>query len=188
MQERVLLVEDDQLLLQMYEQYLANDQFEVITAPSGEACLLALEKSTPGVIALDLVMPGIDGFNVLRRLREHPQWRDIPVLVLSNRGAPEDIETALDLGAADYIVKTQSTPSDLVSKIQKIVTKQPTEPDTRRFRVPIDTSAPAASEVLQLEDGLLCPKCGAPMLLDIVVAGSGARDFIGSFVCPNNCA
>ncbi len=187
MRQKILLVDDDPLLLQMYEQRLANDEFEVITAPSGEACLRALEQCTPEAIVLDLVMPGLDGFDVLRRLKQHPGWRDIPVLVFSSRGAPEDIDTALGLGAADYIVKTQSTPSDLVEKVETLLAKRAMDEHSRHFRVEIAHQAATAFDVLRLEEALLCPKCGAPMLLDLVMAGTGAKDFTGSLVCPNGC-
>jgi DNA-binding response OmpR family regulator len=187
MPDTILLVEDDQLLLQMYEQRLAHDEFEVITATNGEACLRVLEQCRPEAIVLDLVMPGLDGFGVLRRLKQHPGWRDIPVLVFSNRGAPEDIETALGLGATDYIVKTQSTPSDLVDKVQTMLAERVQGDANRHFRLEINRQALGASNVLQLEEALLCPKCGQPMLLDVVMGSTGARDFTGSFVCPNGC-
>jgi DNA-binding response OmpR family regulator len=185
MPETILLVDDDHLLLQMYEQRLSSNDFEVITAANGEACLRVLEKATPKAIVLDLVMPGLDGFDVLRRLKEHPTWREIPVLVFSSRGAPEDIDTALDLGAAGYIVKTQSTPSDVVNKVAALLGGQAPSDQSRHFRVEVNPQG--SSDVLQLEEGLLCPKCGAPMLLDIVTAGPNAKSFTGSFVCPNGC-
>jgi len=187
MRERVLLVDDDLLLLQMYEQRLVNNQYEVITATNGEACLRLLEEYTPQVIVLDLGMPGLDGFGVLRRLKERPIWRTIPVLVFSARGAPEDIDTALELGAADYIVKTQSTPSDLVDRVETLLAKQAGPGQGPYVRVEVNRRQAKGSETLQLEHDLLCPKCGAPMLLDIVMAGSGAKDFSGSLVCPNGC-
>ena len=144
--QTVLLVDDDHLLLQMYEQHLVNDQFEVVTAPSGEACLRLLEERTPAAIVLDLVMPGLDGFSVLRRLSKHPDWRHIPVLVFSTRGAPEDIDTALELGATDYIVKTQSTPRDLVEKVGTLLGRRPGSGDPRRLCIAIDRKAPASSK------------------------------------------
>lgn len=188
MREKILLVDDDHLLLRMYERRLASDQFEVITATNGETCLRTLEQITPQAIVLDLVMPGLDGFTVLRRLKDHPEWQAIPVLVFSNRGAPEDIEAALALGADDYIIKTQSTPSDLVEKVQAVLARREAGPEGRHFRIPLNHLAGAASEVLQLEEDMLCPKCHVPMLLDIVMAGAGAKDFTGSLVCPNGCA
>lgn len=188
MRERVLLVDDDLLLLQMYEQRLVHGEFEVMTATSGESCLRLLKAWRPETIVLDLAMPGLDGFDVLRRLKEHASWREIPVLVFSARGAPEDIDTAIELGATDYLVKTQSTPSDLVRKIETILGRQ-TQPEYgRRLRVEAHRLGNAGPEALRLENDLLCPKCGAPMLLDIVMAGAGARDFTGSLVCPNGCS
>jgi DNA-binding response OmpR family regulator len=187
MRERILLVEDDRLLLQMYEQRLVDGEFEVITATNGEACLHLLEQCTPEAIALDLVMPGLDGFGVLRRLKQDPNWRDIPVLVFSNRGAPEDIDTAIELGAAAYLVKTQSTPTDLVEKIEAMLAQRAPGGDARHVRLEVNRAVAAGSQVLQLEQGLLCPKCRAPMLLDIVMAAAGSRDFTGSLVCPNGC-
>jgi DNA-binding response OmpR family regulator len=187
MRDTILLVDDDQLLLQMYEQRLAHDEFRVITATNGEACLRVLEQCTPGAIVLDLVMPGLDGFDVLRRLKQHPGWRDIPVLVFSNRGAPEDIEAALGLGATDYIVKTQSTPSDLVEKVETMLAERAHGEPNRHFRLEVNRQALGGSDVLQLEEALLCPQCGTPMLLDVVMGSSGDRDFTGSLVCPNGC-
>jgi DNA-binding response OmpR family regulator len=188
MREKVLLVDDDLLLLQMYEQRLAVNQYEVITATNGETCLRLLEEYTPEVIVLDLVMPGLDGFGVLRRLRERPVWRTIPVLVFSARGAPEDIDTALELGAADYIVKTQSTPSDVVERVETLLAKRPAPAHGSHVRVEVNRRQTEGSGALQLEHDLLCPKCGAPMLLDIVMAGAGGKDFSGSLVCPNGCS
>jgi len=188
MRERVLLVDDDLLLLQMYEQRLVHGEFEVMTATSGEACLRLLDEWQPETIVLDLAMPGLDGFDVLRRLKGHTSWREIPVLVFSARGAPEDIDTALELGATDYLVKTQSTPSDLVKKIETILGRQTPPEDGRHLRIEAQRLGAAVPEALQLENGFLCPKCGAPMLLDIVMAGAGAKDFTGSLVCPNGCS
>lgn len=185
MKETILLVDDDRLLLQMYEQRLTTNDYQVITATNGEACLRALEQCSPQAIVLDLVMPGLTGFEVLRRLKENPTWREIPVVVFSSRGAPEDIDTAMGLGAADYIVKTQSTPSDVVSKVEAILGVQPVSDEPRHVRLEID--AHQASDALQLERDLLCPECGAPMLLDIVMAGASDKEFTGSFVCPNGC-
>ena len=187
MRETILLVDDDYLLRQMYEQYLAGDEYDVVTAADGEACLRALEGCHPKAIVLDLVMPGgIDGFDVLRRLKDNPEWREIPVVVFSSRGAPEDIDTALGLGAADYLVKTQSTPSDVVRKVHAVLhVPAPHEP---ACHLRLEVNRREASGTLQLEEGLLCPKCGAPMLLDLVVSGPGSRDFTGSFVCPNGCS
>ena len=187
MRETILLVDDDQLLRQMYEQYLTGDEYDVVTAADGEACLRALEDCHPQAIVLDLMMPGsLDGFDVLRRLKDNPEWREIPVVVFSSRGAPEDIDTALGLGAADYLVKTQSTPNDVVQKVHDVLHVPPPAESKRHLRV--EFSPPEGSNALQLEEDLLCPTCGAPMLLDLVVSGRGSRDFTGSFVCPNGCS
>jgi CheY-like chemotaxis protein len=187
MRETILLVDDDQLLRQMYEQYLTGDEYDVVTAADGEACLRALEDCHPQAIVLDLMMPGsLDGFDVLRRLKDNPEWRGIPVVVFSSRGAPEDIDTALGLGAADYLVKTQSTPNDVVQKVHDVLHVPPAPEEKRHLRV--EFSPPEGSDALQLEEGLLCPTCGAPMLLDLVVSGRSSRDFTGSFVCPNGCS
>lgn len=187
MRETILLVDDDHLLRQMYEQYLTSDQYQVVTAPDGEACLRALEECQPQAIVLDLVMPGgLDGFDVLRRIKHNPDWSDIPVVVFSSRGAPEDIDTALGLGATDYLVKTQSTPNDVVEKVQAVLNVTPEPDPVKHLRVEVARNSD--SDALQLEQDLLCPKCSAPMLLDLVVSGSGAGGFTGSFVCPNGCS
>lgn len=116
----VLVVEDDKNIAIAYEMKFARVGFNAKIANSGRAAFEALKSFSPDVIVLDLIMPVIDGFEVLRQLKNHPHHKKIPVIVASNLGGETDINEAYDLGAAEYIVKTKSTLEDLVSKVNQL--------------------------------------------------------------------
>lgn len=119
--KKILIIEDEKFLLEMYDMRLTAAGFEVITALEGKEGLhLAVEKK-PDLIILDIVLPEISGYEILRMLKKDPDTEDITVLVFSNLGQEEEIQKGLDLGASDYVVKTEVTPSQLVEKVKKML-------------------------------------------------------------------
>lgn len=119
--KKILIIEDERFLLEMYDMRLTAAGFEVITALEGKEGLhLAVEKK-PDLIILDIVLPGVSGYEILRMLKKDPDTKDITVLVFSNLGQEEEIQKGLDLGASDYVVKTDVTPSQLVEKVKKML-------------------------------------------------------------------
>lgn len=113
--KKVLLIEDEQLLLDLYTEAFENESFELITAQDGDAGL-KLASKLPDLILLDILLPGINGFDVLRKLKTNPNTRDIPVIVLTNLGSEQtdnDKKLALSLGAVDYLVKSYHTPEEI---------------------------------------------------------------------------
>jgi two-component system response regulator MprA len=103
MAERVLIIEDDQPVRRMLERSLAKEGFEVSAAADGAAALALSERSTPDLVVLDVAMPGLSGFDVCRRLRQHGMQGGI--LMLTARDAVEDRVSGLGAGADDYVVK-----------------------------------------------------------------------------------
>lgn len=101
----VLAVDDIPLNLLLVQKMLARYNFKFRTAANGQQALDAVEKEKPNLILLDLMMPEIDGFEVLRRLRENPQTADIRVIILSALNSNEDVVKGFNLGANDYLVK-----------------------------------------------------------------------------------
>ena len=102
---RILLAEDEQQIRDMVAFKLTNSGHQVVRVVDGEAALAAAERDRPDVIILDVMMPLVDGFAVLGRLKAKPDLRTIPVIMLTARGQERDVLSGLQAGAADYIVK-----------------------------------------------------------------------------------
>ena len=112
---RVLLVEDDPELSKLYSRALQIEDIPFEHAPSGEEALEILKKKElPDIILLDISLPGIDGFEVLKRLKVIPLLAEIPVVIMSNFSRPEDIEWGKKLGAKKFIEKVSLLPADIV--------------------------------------------------------------------------
>lgn len=118
---KALIAEDDQFLLKVYETKLAKEGFEVVSAINGEEAVIKIIESNPDIILLDLIMPIKNGFEVLEELNANPQYIKKPVIVLSNLGQENDTKRAMELGATDYIVKSNSSIEDIVAIIKKIL-------------------------------------------------------------------
>lgn len=120
--QHVLLVEDEPLLIDLYEERFAEEPFELSTAETGEDALKLARAGRVDLILLDILLPGINGFEVLRQLKADIETRDIPVIVLTNLGSEQsdkDKQLALSLGAVDYLVKSYHTPDEMVEIISK---------------------------------------------------------------------
>lgn len=122
----ILLVEDDRFLRRAAEATLKQAGFVVTTAADGEEALRQASARRPDVVLLDLIMPKLQGFEVLRRLKQDETTARIPVIVLSNLGQDSDVRQALDLGAVAYLVKSNLSLQDLVKKIRAVLDEPPT--------------------------------------------------------------
>lgn len=115
----ILLVEDDPLLVKMYSTKLIKEGYGVISAEDGECGLnLALSQKID-LILLDVMMPKLSGIDLLIKLRQDPKGKDIPVIVISNLTQEEEAQKALSLGAKEYLIKANLTPSQIIEKIRK---------------------------------------------------------------------
>ena len=102
---KILLVEDDTFLSKMYVDKLSREEgFVVETAELGEEALKRMEKNKPAFVLLDIILPDINGVQILKRMKENPQWSDIPVLMLTNLNEKDYINEALALGANGYLI------------------------------------------------------------------------------------
>lgn len=117
--KKILLVEDEEMLANMYQVKFQNDGFQLIKASNGEEGLTLAEKEKPDMILLDVIMPKMDGFTVLKRLKENDSTKNIPVLLLTNLGQDEDVKKGNELGAIGYLVKANITPSEVVAKVKE---------------------------------------------------------------------
>lgn len=117
---KILIAEDDELLAELIGHLLTQAGFEVVYARDGEQALQQVNDSQPAGIVLDYMMPGINGFDVLRELKHKPETAEIPVLILSARKHERDIVDGLALGADEYIVKP-FMPDELVARLMRIL-------------------------------------------------------------------
>ena len=114
---RVLLAEDDRFLRRAAESRLRQGGFTVLTAVDGEEALRMTRAERPDLVLLDLIMPKLQGFEVLKMLKEDPATAPIPVIVLSNLGQDEDLKQAMDLGAIAYFIKAHLSLQELVQRV-----------------------------------------------------------------------
>jgi len=120
---KILIVEDDKFLRELIARKLSAENYEIIEAIDGEECLKKLKEAKPDLVLLDLILPGIDGFEVLSKMKDDPALASVPVIILSNLGQREDIEKGLKLGAVDYLVKAHFTPNEIVEKVKNSLAK-----------------------------------------------------------------
>jgi DNA-binding response OmpR family regulator len=119
----LLVVEDDPLISRMYEKAFKMSGHDISVAGDGEKALEMLQKgeNKPTLIMLDVMMPKMNGFDVLRKLKEDEKLKNIPVILLTNLAGQEDAEKGLELGAVLYLVKSQYTPKQIVQKVEQII-------------------------------------------------------------------
>ncbi len=124
---KILIIEDDLAVAGIYQDLLEKDDYKVIVCSNGADGLSAARSEKPDLILLDVMMPNMDGIEVLRRLKADNDTDLIPVIVLTNVGVDEVQNEALSLGAARYIVKTDVSYPRFVEQIKDYVTKSPPE-------------------------------------------------------------
>jgi DNA-binding response OmpR family regulator len=128
--QAVLLVEDDSRLGAMVAEYLGRHDLDVTVVPDGERGLAALRRGRFDVVLLDVMLPGLDGFEVCRRIRAAPEWAALPVLMLTARGEDVDKIVGLELGADDYLAKPFN-PRELLARIRAVLRRGAGAPRAR---------------------------------------------------------
>ena len=116
--KKILIVEDDKFLRELIVRKVINEGFDVSEAIGGEEGIKKIKEEKPDMVLLDLILPGIDGFEVLSRMKQDSSLSSIPVIILSNLGQKEDIDKGMKLGATDYLIKAHFTPGEIIEKIK----------------------------------------------------------------------
>jgi CheY-like chemotaxis protein len=117
----IVLIEDDGLILRMYEKKLALDGYNVIGAANGKDGLDLIKQHKPALILCDVMMPELNGFQVLEAVKADPELAHIPFITLTNLNQPEDAARAIEMGATTYLVKVQIMPADVVAKVKEVL-------------------------------------------------------------------
>lgn len=118
---KILIVEDDTFLAGIYAGKFEKEGFKVALAQDGEIALKTAKKELPDIVLLDILLPKLDGFEVLEQLKADAVLRNIPVILLTNLGQKEDVDRGLKLGAADYLIKAHFMPAETVDKVKKVL-------------------------------------------------------------------
>lgn len=121
MAKKILIVEDDTFLKGLSATKLGKDGFEVLTAGNAEEAEKIIKENMPDFVLLDLVLPGTDGFEILKKIRENPKMANTPVIIFSNLAEDKDIVKAKELGANDFMIKSNFTLDELSDKIKQIL-------------------------------------------------------------------
>ena len=121
MAKKILLIEDDPFLSEIYVIKFEEAGFQISLAQDGSLGLGKIKEEMPDLVLLDIVMPNIDGFELLRIMKNDASIKNIPVVILSNLGEQEDIKRGLELGAEFYIVKAHYTPTEVVARVKAII-------------------------------------------------------------------
>jgi len=123
MAKKILVIEDDKFLRKVIKRKFLGEGYDLIEAIDGEKGIIAARDEQPDIILLDLVLPEINGFEVLTRLKKDPQTSKIPIIILSNLGEEENVKKGLELGAADYLIKANLDPSEIFERVENILKK-----------------------------------------------------------------
>ena len=118
---KILLAEDDIFLLNMYAEKFRTENFDVIIADDGIKALKTAKNEVPDVILLDIMLPKINGFEVLAELKKDMATKNIPVILLTNLSQKDDINKGIELGAKDFLIKAHFMPNEVVDKVKKIL-------------------------------------------------------------------
>jgi len=119
MAKNILIIEDDEFLRSLINTKLTAEGFTVDAAPDGETGIKKIKKDKPDLVLLDLLLPGIDGFEVLTKAREDEATKSIPIIILSNLDQKGEIDRGIKLGATDFLIKSQITSAEIIEKIKK---------------------------------------------------------------------
>lgn len=117
--KKILIVEDETSSLQALKEAFEQHGYQVAAATNGEEALVMLQKDLPSIVLLDIILPKMDGFEVLQQLKKNKTTQSIPVILLTNLSQPQDVERAIGLGAKTYLVKSEYQLEDIIHKVEE---------------------------------------------------------------------
>jgi CheY-like chemotaxis protein len=121
--QKILVVEDDKFLRELFVKKMFNEGFDVESAIDADQAFDVLKNRKPEIILLDLILPGVDGFEILTKIKSDPNTKNIPVMVISNLGQKEDIDRAMELGAVDFLIKANYTLDEIITRVLSVLSK-----------------------------------------------------------------
>jgi len=119
MAKKILLIEDEKIMINLLEKKLTQEGYDVRVAVNGEEGLKAMREEKPDIVLLDIIMPKLGGFEVMEEMGKDPVLKEIPIVIISNSGQPVELDKAKELGAKDWLIKTEFDPQEVVEKVEK---------------------------------------------------------------------
>ncbi len=185
----ILIVDDEPGFRRIYRDVLENEGYAVLEADDGEKGLTVAKAEKPALILLDIVLPTLSGFEVLKKIRAEEAIKSMPVIIFSVLGDKETIKKGLDLGANDYTVKGFYTPREILSKIRDLLVKSSIKSTLNTYTVVIQPTRSDAMKLQQdigLSNEFECTHCKTAMALELIPDYTRADGhwFVSHFVCP----
>jgi CheY-like chemotaxis protein len=176
---KILIVDDDDIIRETYRQVFEEHGFESTSAKDGIEGIDIATKQKFDVIMTGIIMPRMDGFQLISALRENVDTKDIPVAIISHLGREEDRRRSREMGIENFIIQGSMTPREVVDKIRSVIAS------SSSFQLGFDYSAwdaPALAQKIDLAD-FNCPSCGNKMILELTPKPEG-KGFDAFFKCP----
>ncbi len=188
-QNLILIVEDQPGFRRIYEDVLSDAGYQVLVAEDGEKGWQLIRERKPNLVLLDLGLPKLDGFEVLKLVRADETTRGIPIVIFSVMGDEKDIKKAMEMGANDYTIKGFYTPRQILSKVKNLVQTNEVGPSETSFKVEVSPSGGDAAKVgkiLSLGNENKCPDCAVPVTMELFpdAAPNGEHWFRARWSCP----
>lgn len=120
MTKKILLVDDDLYIRDLYAEVLKDENYDVLIASDGEEALAVAKAATPDLILLDIMLPKLDGIQVLSKIKEDPDLKTVPVVMLTNFGQEDLVKQAVNIGSTEYLLKYNITPGEIIKKVAEI--------------------------------------------------------------------
>ena len=180
--KKILIVDDDVPLRELYAEIFQNANFEVTQADDGLEGLDKAIKEIPDVIFTGIVMPRMDGFDMMEALNKTVMTANIPVVVSSHMGRGEDQKRAISLGARDFIVRDMTRPVEVVERISSLFVEAGSE-----YRLEFNPYAQDAQKLvkeLNFQASFLCLDCNEKLVINMQLKDPKERVFEARFVCP----
>jgi DNA-binding response OmpR family regulator len=119
--KKIVIVEDAELIAQLLERRLRAEGYYIFVAKDGEEGLETIQREKPDLVLLDIVLPGMNGFQIIEQLKKDRLLRDMRIIIISNSGQSEEIEYAKEIGVSDWLVKTEFDLQEVIEKVRKCI-------------------------------------------------------------------
>ncbi len=184
----ILIIEDEASFRRTYQDMFKTAGYTVLIAENGEMGWDLAKAKRPDLIMLDLFLPGLHGFEVLKYIRSDAETKNIPVVITTSMGADQDIRKGLELGATDYMVKGFFTPREILGKVRSVLAnaREGKSPDS--YKVSLNEAKADARQLqiyMKLTKLFTCPQCQEEILLDMTpdIMKTDGHWFSAHFIC-----
>ena len=184
----ILIIEDEPGFRKIYKDFLESEGYAVREADDGQKGLEMIKSLKPDLVLLDIVLPQVSGFDILKNIRSEAATKDLPVIIFSVLGERDTVKKGLELGANDFAVKGFYSPGEMLSKIRALLFKADMRKHMVNYKLHIHESRADAAR-LQQDMGMTnlfqCPHCKGEVLLDLIpdFSRTDGHWFFSHFVC-----